>query len=83
MRLQALITAARDVGFLIVGFGGVIYQQLTGKVNPWLLAVFTTMLGIPGALGLLQLRGSGRQTAPTTPPGPSSPPSSSSPSPPP
>ncbi|HEY7043260.1 MAG TPA: hypothetical protein VH419_06290, partial [Nocardioidaceae bacterium] len=83
VRLQALITAIRDVGFLVVGFGGVIYQQLTGKVNPWLLAVFTTMLGIPGAIGLLQLRGgSGKQTVPTTPSPPSSSPSSSSPSPP-
>jgi hypothetical protein len=79
VRLQALITAARDVGFLLVGFGGVIYQQLTGRVNPWLLAVFTTMLGIPGALGLLQLRGSGKQAVPTTPPPPSSSQPSSSP----
>lgn len=82
MRTQALITIARDVGFLLVGFGGVIYQQVTGNVNPWLLAVYTTMLGIPGAIGLLQLRGAGKQSAPTIPSGPSSPPSSSSPSPP-
>lgn len=82
MRLQALLTIARDAGFLVVGFGGVIYQQLTGNVNPWLLAVYTTMLGIPGAIGLLQLRGTGRQSAPTTPSPPSLPPSSSSPSPP-
>lgn len=83
MRLQALITAVRDVGFLVVGFGGVIYQQLTGRVNPWLLAVFTTMLGIPGAIGLLQLRGLGRPIDRTTPSPPSSSPSSSSPSQPP
>lgn len=78
MRIQALLTIVRDAGFLLVGFGGVVFQQLTGNVNPWLLAVYTTMLGIPGAIGLLQLRGSGKQSAPATPsPSSSSPPSSS------
>lgn len=67
--------------FLVVGFGGVIWQQVTGDVNPWLLAVYTTMLGIPGAIGLLQLgRGTGRATPPSTasPPSASPPPPSSS-----
>lgn len=78
MKLQALITVARDVGFLLIGFGGVVYQQISGNVNPWLLAVYTTMLGIPGAIGLLQLRGTGKPATPSTPGSP--PPSPSSPS---
>lgn len=65
MRLQALIAIVRDVGFLLVGFGGILFQQITGQVNPWLLGVYTTMLGIPGAIGLLQL-GRGRSTTPDT-----------------
>ena len=77
MRTQALLTIARDAGFLLVGFGGVIFQQVTGNVNPWLLAVYTTMLGIPGALSVLQLRGTGKPATPPTPgssqPSPSSP----------
>jgi len=73
---QALVAVVRDAGFLLVGFGGVIYQQVTGDVNPWLLAVYTTMLGIPGAIGLLQLRGS-RVTPPTASSSSSSPASSS------
>lgn len=75
MKFQALVAVVRDAGFLLVGFGGIIYQQVTQQVNPWLLAVYTTMLGIPGAIGLLQL-GRGRSTTPSTP-------SSSSASPPP
>lgn len=79
MRLQALITVARDAGFLLVGFGGIVYQQITGQVNPWLLGVYTTMLGIPGAIGLLQLRGTGKPATPPTPGSSSPSPSSSSP----
>lgn len=81
MRARGLLTAARDVGFLVVGFGGVIFQQVTGRVNPWLLAVYTTMLGIPGAIGLLQL-GLGRRETPPTPSSSSAAPSGSSPQPP-
>ena len=79
MKWQALVAVVRDAGFLIVGFGGVIYQQATGQVNPWLLGVYTTMLGIPGAIGLLQLRG--RPEPRPTPSSSSSSPASSSPPP--
>jgi hypothetical protein len=78
VKWQALVTVIRDVGFLLVGFGGILYQQITGHVNPWLLAVYTTMLGIPGAIGLVQL-GRGRSATPGIPGSSSSPPSSSSP----
>jgi hypothetical protein len=73
----ALTTIVRDALFLIVGFGGIVYQQLTHDVNPWLLGVYTTMLGIPGAISLLQL-GRGRQETPPTPAPSSGSPSSSS-----
>lgn len=76
MRWQALVAVVRDAGFLVIGFGGVIYQQVTGNVNPWLLGVYTTMLGIPGAIGLLQLRGS--RVTPSTASSQSSSPASSS-----
>lgn len=57
MKVQAIITVTRDVGCLVVGLGGIIFQQVTGQVNIELLLVYTTFLGIPGALGLLSLRG--------------------------
>lgn len=57
MKVQTAITVARDVGCLVVGLGGIIFQQVTGQVNIELLLVYTTFLGIPGALGLLSLRG--------------------------
>lgn len=81
MKWQALKTIVRDIGCLLVGFGGIIFQQLTGQFNPWLLAAYMAMLGLPGAIGLVQLgRGTGKPATPPTP-SPSSPsPSSSSPS---
>lgn len=84
MKWLALKTVVRDVGFLLIGFGGIIYQQVTQQVNPWLLAAYLAMLGLPGAIGLLQLgRGTGSETTRSTqspsPPSPS--PSSSSPQP--
>lgn len=78
MTWQALKTVARDAGCLVMGFGGIGYQQWTGQVNPWLLAVYTAMIGLPGALGLVQMgRGTGKQETPTT-----TSPSSASPPPP-
>lgn len=77
MKWPALVTVVRDVGFLLVGFGGILYQQITNQVDVALLIVYTTMLGIPGAIGLLQL-GRGRQETPSTAGQQSSPPSSSS-----
>jgi hypothetical protein len=80
VRFQAVIAIVRDAGFLLIGFGGIIYQQATGNVNIALLAVYTTMLGIPGAIGLLQLS-RGRSVTPPTPGSSSQPQSSSSPPP--
>jgi hypothetical protein len=81
VKWQALKTVARDTLLYIWGFGGIAYQQLTGQVNPWLLGVYVTMLGIPGGIAagqlLLLLRGNGKPTIPDTPGESSSSPSSS------
>lgn len=66
MKPHGLLTAARDVGFIVVGLGGIIYQQITGLVNVELLLVYLALLGVPGALGLLQLRGNGSSGPPPT-----------------
>lgn len=76
MKAQAL-TVVRDVMSLVVGFGGIIFQQATGQVNVALLMVYTAMLGLPGAIGLFQLA-RGSSTTPPTPTSSSSPPASSS-----
>lgn len=82
MNWQVLKTIVRDAGFLLIGFGGIIYQQVTQQVNPWLLGAYLAMLGLPGAIGLLQLgRGIGSEATRSTPAPPSPSPSSSSSSP--
>lgn len=79
MSWLALKTVARDIGCLVVGFGGIIFQQVTGQVNPWLLAAYMAMLGLPGAISLVQLgRGTGKHATPPTPSQSSPSPSSSS-----
>jgi hypothetical protein len=77
---QAIKTVARDIGCLVLGFGGIAYQQWTGQVNIALLAAYMGMLSIPGGIGLLQLS-RGRPETPSTAGPQSSPPSSSSPPP--
>lgn len=79
MNWQAIKTIARDIGSLVVGFGGIVYQQLTHDVNPWLLGAYMAMLSLPGAISLVQLgRGTGSPTTPPTPASSSPSPSSSS-----
>lgn len=77
MKARALLTIIRDALMLLVGFGGIIFQQLTGQVNPWLLGVYAAMLSLPGAIGLAQLV-PGRREIPPTPTPPSGVPSPSS-----
>jgi hypothetical protein len=57
VKIETVITVTRDVGCLVVGLGGIIFQQVTGHVNIELLIVYTTFLGVPGVFGLLSLRG--------------------------
>lgn len=68
---------------LALGVFGVLHQEITGRVNLDLLAVYTVLLGLPGAVGVIHLvRGS--DEIPDTPgsssasqPPPSQPPPSS------
>jgi hypothetical protein len=48
----------RDVSFLVVGLGGIVYEALFHQGEPrWaLLVVYLTLLGLPAALGLDALR---------------------------
>lgn len=55
MKAQAIVTVLRDLGCIAVGVYGVLHQEVTGHVNGELLAVYTTLLGVPGAIGLAQL----------------------------
>jgi hypothetical protein len=64
----------RDVLLFAGGMAGVGYQTVTGEVNYGLLAVFTTMLGIPGLTNLISLT---RGSATKLPPSPSASPESS------
>lgn len=75
MKVQRTVTVARDVSCLAMGLFGIGYQIVTGKVNEFLLAACIVLTGLPGALGLAQLR--------TPPLGEQNTPASSSSSPPP
>lgn len=71
---------ARDVLFLAVGLGGLIFQQVTGKTNTELIAAWLMLLGflVPGVTALTHLARAGK---PETPPTPEPSSSSSAPSP--
>ena len=55
MKIGAIVTVVRDLTCLAVGVFGVIHQELSGRVNPELLVVYTALLGLPGAISVLQL----------------------------
>lgn len=40
---------------LFAGLAGMGYQQYTGKINWFLLAIYTAMTGVPGAAHLISL----------------------------
>jgi hypothetical protein len=62
MTTERRIAMARDLVLFIFGLAGIAYQQLN-EVNFVLLAIFTTMTGVPGLTNLVGiLRGS--STAP-------------------
>jgi hypothetical protein len=73
VKAQIVLTVVRDAGLIVVGLGGIIYQQVTNHVNVELLLVYTTMLGIPGAVALLQLSRGKPETPTTAEPSSSSP----------
>lgn len=47
---------ARDLMSILVGTFGLIHSQLTGNIYPELLAIYTTLLGSPVVLRLLEKR---------------------------
>lgn len=77
MKIQNVLVVGRDAGMIVVGLGGIIFQQVTGRVNIELLLTYTALLGVPGAIQVLQrlFRGA----TPTTGSSPPSLPPSSSP----
>jgi hypothetical protein len=57
---------ARDLMSILVGAFGLIHSQLTGNVYPELLAIYTTLLGSPVVLRLLEKRSdNGKSDGPT------------------
>lgn len=49
--------AIRDAISWIVAIGIIIHQEVTGEVRLELLIVATTLLGLPGVLGIISLQG--------------------------
>jgi hypothetical protein len=79
VKWEAARTVVRDVTFLVIGLGGIIFQQVTGRVNVELLLVYTGLLGVPAAVAVKKLYPGRTETPPTAEPSsPSQPPSSSS-----
>jgi hypothetical protein len=78
-----VFAVVRDTLCLLVGLGGLIFQQVTGKTNTELIAAWLMLLGfaVPGATALRHLARAGRTETPPTPEpsSPSSAPSSPSP----
>lgn len=68
-----MVVVVRDLVLLGVGSWGIVYQQLSGLVNVPLLAIYTILVGVPGAAGVLKLL----RTVPIEPTSSGSPPSSS------
>lgn len=42
------LVVAKDVISFSLGVFGLLFQLLTGEVNPWLFSAFATLVGLPG-----------------------------------
>lgn len=61
------IAIARDLALFMFGLGGIAYQTVTRDVNFVLLAIFTSMTGVPGLTNLVGvLRTSGTASQPSS-----------------
>jgi hypothetical protein len=80
VKWDAIRTVVRDVTFLAVGLGGIVYQQITHNVNLELLLVYTGLLGVQTGIAVKRLY-PGRPDLPPTrePSSPSASPPSSTP----
>jgi hypothetical protein len=45
----------RDVTLLGVGSFGILFQQINGVINVPLLCLYTAMVGVPGAAGVIKM----------------------------
>lgn len=52
---SATVVVIRDLTLLGVGSFGIVYQQLTGQIVLPLLILYTAMVGVPGAAGVMRL----------------------------
>lgn len=69
----------RDYLFLVVGLGGLIYQQVTENSDGLLITAYLTLLGLPTATGVASLlRSNGTSSSSSSPVPPSSTPSPAS-----
>lgn len=71
---STVVVVVRDLVLLGVGSWGIVYQQLQGVINVPLLAIYTVLVGVPGAAGVLKLL----RNVPIDPVSSQPPPSSSS-----
>lgn len=80
MRAERLLVICRDIACLVVGVGGIAWQQVTGQVQPELLTAYVGLLSGPAILhGLSLARGTGTTGTGSSPSGsPDPPPSSAS-----
>lgn len=68
MKVDLYIKVTRDVGFLLFGFGGILHQQWSGHVSPYLLVVYSSMLGLPSIAGLIALKRNTYDSSSPSPP---------------
>lgn len=55
MKTERVIAIVREQLLFLIGAGGIIYQLVTGRVNFWLLIVFTAMVGLIGTTTLISI----------------------------
>jgi hypothetical protein len=65
---QAVVGAIRDVTLLGVGSFGILFQQIQGTINAPLLILYTAMVGVPGAAGVIKMVARTASEPPSLPP---------------
>lgn len=55
------LNVLRDLACMAVGTFGLVDSQLTGRISPELIAAYVTLLAVPGAVNLFELRRRGTQ----------------------
>lgn len=59
------LNVVRDLACILIGSFGLVYSTVTGVTSPELIAAYVTLLGVPGVVNLLELRGSRRESSDT------------------